>query len=691
MLLLKYLNTFFINKKMSKVCLNMIVKNEEKVILRLLSSVVKFIDSYCICDTGSTDNTVKVMREFFDSHKIEGKFVFEPFQDFGYNRSFAMKECLNVKNADYLLLLDADMVLQIDPKFTSEMFKAYISNYDVIYLFQGSDKLCYKNVRLVKNKNTFSYWGVTHEYVKVEQENAVYGCFDKEHIFINDIGDGGAKADKFVRDIKLLKAGLEKEPDNDRYTFYLANSYKDLQRYDEAIEQYLNRIRIGGWFEEVWFSYYNIGHCYKAKGDMINAVHYWMEAYNFFPDRIENLYEIAGHYRNNSKNHLAYAFFVMADKQRRKYADRRKVDYLFVQKDVYDYKLDYEMTIIGYYANDDKYDLCDYCMRVLSCPTPEEWVIRNVFSNYKFYTQQLIDLAKKEDLSFLDSLSKSSLVTSEDFVSSSPCVLFHNKELFINVRHVNYGIDNNGGYVQKDTIHTENVLYTFNVAGNFWIQTDMTVLNYNKELDNRYVGLEDVRILSFNDKLHYVANRGLANDIMGIEYGTIDTDTGNCENSVILKKEGQHNIEKNWILFVDENKNKLNCVYGWSPLEIGEIVGDKLITTKKHDTPNFFKHLRCSTCGIHVRDEIWFICHIVSYEDRRYYYHVIVALDPTTYQVKRYTRLFTFEKEKVEYTLGFIYKEKEDEIMVGYSKMDRSTHFAVFDREALDQLFWKDG
>jgi len=674
---------------MSKLCLNMIVKNEEKVILRLLNSVVKYIDTYCICDTGSTDNTVKVIRDFFTGHNIEGKIVFEPFQDFGYNRTFAMKECLNVKNADYLLLLDADMVLQIDPKFTPEMFKQYIANYDVIYLFQGSDKLCYKNVRVVKNKNTFSYWGVTHEYVKVEDNNARYGCFDKENVFINDIGDGGAKADKFIRDIKLLKAGLEKEPNNDRYTFYLANSYKDLQRYDEAIEQYLNRIRIGGWFEEVWFSYYNIGHCYRAKNDMVNAIHYWMEAYNFFPDRIENLYEITGHYRNEGKNKLAYAFFALADKQRRKYSDRRKVDYLFVQKDVYDYKLDYEMTIIGYYANDDNYDLCDYSMRVLSCSTPEDWIVRNVFSNYKFYTSKIIDLASG-DLSFLNNLARSTLIESDDFVSSSPCILFHNDELFVNVRYVNYRIDGNGGYVQKDTIDTQNVLYKFNVAGNFWIQTDMLLLNYNKELDNHYVGLEDVRMLSFNGELHYIANRGLSYDNIAIEYGKVDEETGNLVNSVILKKDGIRTIEKNWILFVDEKKNKLKCVYGWYPLEIGEIVNDKYITTNKHDTPNFFRHMRCSTCGIRVRDEIWFFCHIVSYEDRRYYYHVIVALDPTTYQVKRYTRLFTIEKEKVEYTLGFVYNEKEDTIMLGYSKMDCSTHFANFSRESLDQLFWKD-
>lgn len=57
-------------------------------------------------------------------------------------------------------------------------------------------------------------------------------------MFINDIGDGGSKADKFIRDIKLLSKGLEENPNNDRYTFYLANSYRDSGNYEKAIEYF---------------------------------------------------------------------------------------------------------------------------------------------------------------------------------------------------------------------------------------------------------------------------------------------------------------------------------------------------------------------------------------------------------------------------------------------------------------------
>ena len=53
-------------KKTPTICLNMIVKNESKIIFRLLETVLPIIDTYCICDTGSTDMTKELIKEFFD-------------------------------------------------------------------------------------------------------------------------------------------------------------------------------------------------------------------------------------------------------------------------------------------------------------------------------------------------------------------------------------------------------------------------------------------------------------------------------------------------------------------------------------------------------------------------------------------------------------------------------------------------
>jgi tetratricopeptide (TPR) repeat protein len=687
--------------KNKNVCLNMIVKNESRVILRLLESVVNYIDCYCICDTGSTDNTVEIIQQFFSSreHLIPGKIIHEPFRDFGYNRTFALKACEQI-DVKYILLLDADMIFKVDPSITKTGFQNLLQA-DAYYIFQGSDTFFYKNVRIVKNKLGMVYWGVTHEYVKTP-EGTKYEQMDKDQIFINDIGDGGCKSDKFVRDVQLLKKGLEDEPNNDRYTFYLANSYRDAGQYDNAIECYKKRIEIGGWFDEVWHSYYSIGKCYKNKGDMANAVYWWLEAYNFFPKRIENLYEIIHHYRCHGKNNLAYGIFIMADHERK---NNKTTDYLFLQKDVYDYKLDYELSIIGYYCNYQNYCLQKTSLKVLNYPFVEESISRNVLSNYKFYCSSLTknwpNSLLNQNKEVLESIGDTILELvdgSPDFVSSTPSMCL-NKEgnLVVNVRYVDYTINKDGGYENKGTISTKNVVALIDISNpHHWVLKNEFIIKYNKELDNLYVGLEDVRLFTKkeDEQIYFNANRGLSYHNIKIEHGMIDMEKGDTLSGLI-SMENQREVEKNWVLFEDSD-NKTKIIYNWSPLVIGDIDYGKLPITrlqpmkfiKTHEikNPYFFKHLRGSSNGVKIGNEIWFICHTVSYEDRRYYYHVFVVLDSTTYEVIKFTRYFSFEKEKVEYSLGFVYMEKTNQILIGYSLMDKETKYWIGDKSLIDTM-----
>src|ERR1700722_1540445 len=55
------------------ICLNMIVKNESKVIRRCLQSVLPFIDTWVIVDTGSNDGTQKIIKDFMLEHQIPGE------------------------------------------------------------------------------------------------------------------------------------------------------------------------------------------------------------------------------------------------------------------------------------------------------------------------------------------------------------------------------------------------------------------------------------------------------------------------------------------------------------------------------------------------------------------------------------------------------------------------------------------
>ena len=663
------------SKPVPKLCLNMIVKNESRVIRRLLESVIPIIDTYCICDTGSTDNTIELIETFFKERNISGKIIQEPFRDFGYNRTFALKECEKMTDVDYIILLDADMVLTGKALSRPEALKRSF-NDDVYLLFQGNERFFYKNARIVRNKG-YTYWGVTHEYLQTPNGTS-YKNIEKLDLFIEDIGDGGAKTDKWERDIRLLRKGLEEDPNNQRYSFYLANSYRDSGQNESAIEYYKKRIDLGGWVEEVWHSYYSAAKCYLALNDFPNALYYFLEGYQYYPKRIENLYRIVNYYRNNGKNKLAYQYYLFAKRVLEQ--NPMSTDYLFLENDVYEYKLEYEFSIIGFYENPDAISMKNHSMKLLACPIIEDGVSRNILSNYKFYVEKMVNFKKTMNntlLNLFNIIGKSIHMDRNEFTSSTPSLCILNNHMIINTRFVNYRIDDNGNYINREKIATKNVITVVNNI-NFEIITEFE-LKYDDSLDNVYVGLEDVRLFSNDGKLYYNANRGLGQSIIQVEHGTINIEEKTTENNRCLKYNGSNNcIEKNWVLF--NSSNQLKCVYHWSPLVIGDIKENEFIKTHEETKlPNFFRYIRGSTNGVSIDNEIWFLTHLVSYENRRHYYHIMIVLDKTTFMVKKYTPILKFGEEPVEYTLGFI--EMGTDLLIGYSILDKETKYMIVPKD----------
>jgi hypothetical protein len=286
----------------------------------------------------------------------------------------------------------------------------------------------------------------------------------------------------------------------------------------------------------------------------------------------------------------------------------------------------------------------------------------------------------------------------KDMTPSTPSIcLSETGDLIVCRRYVNYRIDDGGGYVNNNNIITKNLITKINIPAfsqESWRIVDQFELEYNETLDDVYVGIEDVRLLSYRSHstnkftILYNSNRGLSGGSMAVEHGEINMNNHKTK-SAILSYDNQNKIEKNWVLFEDSNQgtSEIKCIYNWSPLIIGKIdESNHFIKHKEQSTPTFFKWVRGSTNGQIIGDEIWFINHVVNYEDRRYYYHMITVLDSTTLALKKYTKLFTFEKEKVEYTLGFVYLEKSNELMIGYSLMDRETKYMLVNKTKLDEM-----
>lgn len=672
-----------------KICLNAIVKNESAIILRLLESVTALIDSYCICDTGSTDNTIETIQNYCESKNIPGKILKESFQDFGYNRSFALKCCNDMKNADYILLMDADMKLEMNISNIEE-FKQLLK-HDAYYVVQGSQSFYNGNIRIIRNDPSYKYWGVTHEYIELP-DNAVIETISKNVLFINDIGDGGNKENKFQRDIDLLLKGLELHPNNPRYLFYLANSYRDSKQYERAIEIYNKRIQVNGWLQETWHSCYSIGNCYMHMKQYDKALFYWLEAYQVMPTRIENLYMIVSYYRTKNQYALALMFYEIANKIR---IENPPINHLFLENDIYEHKLDYELSIIGYYTNMNKYAMINMCMNLLNKQNIDSNIYNNIMMNYKYYCPILTNISlcnskfdneTKSLFIELDKVGNALMKNKIDMYSSTPSIYMHtSKELYVCKRYVNYKINETGNYINQENIITINIFAVLCMTDNGWTIEKEYVMDYNKEHDNMYIGMEDVKLFYNNDNIEYTANRVTKDNIHNVEYGRYDSMNNKVIESTIVRFPNRQLVEKNWILFYTTG-NEQRFVYKWNPLTICEKQDDELKIVCEIETPYIFKQLRGSTHGIIIGDEIWFLCHLVNYESQRYYYHTFVSINKDTFEINKYTQLFTFEKEKVEYSLGFSYIKENNKFLIGYSTNDNNTKYLLVGKELIDKM-----
>ena len=104
---------------MRRIVLNMIVKNEARVIERCLSSVVRHIDYWLIDDTGSKDDTPGIIVRLMQKHGVAGELRHRTWRDFGVNRSEAV--CHAAGQGSHILLMDADCVLQVEGDFSTDL------------------------------------------------------------------------------------------------------------------------------------------------------------------------------------------------------------------------------------------------------------------------------------------------------------------------------------------------------------------------------------------------------------------------------------------------------------------------------------------------------------------------------------------------------------------------------------------
>lgn len=621
-----------------KVMLTLMIKNEERIIKRCIQNALCIADAIIIADTGSTDNTLKVLEEFLPTLPIPAKLYQHEWRDFGHNRTLAFQSAQDFTNSlnwnpelTYALLLDADMNFVQTPNFSKDQL---ITNGYRIK--QKSGSLEYYNTRFCKIAYPWKCTGVTHEYWDGADTDSL------ETIYINDIGDGGCKNDKFTRDEKLLKKGLEDDPKNGRYMFYLAQTLKDLKKLPEAIEMYKRRIEVGGWYEEIWYSMYIIGKLYHELDDVVEMEYWMLKAYKTNKNRAENIYYLTKVFRELGQNFKAWHYLEIGSRI------RLTTDLLFVETDVYDHLFDYERTILNYYVkpHESKQSLehlINYYNKVGG----------HGYSNLQFYVEPIKQKISPRILNF---------PRKDDFVPTSTSILkMPDSTFLLNVRYVNYRIQRDGSYLmmkngdlsRDNTVKTIN--YKLQMTADFEQIGDLELMTPDfPSLRNPHIeGLEDLR-LYYQDSTNTNDIRWVGTSMeyshdgkIGQVTGTYNTQENKLQSPTPLIPPKFSECEKNWIPLGNDE-----FIYCWKPFTIGKVVDSKLVYTQVQETPKYFEHIRGSSNMVEYNNKFWALTHIVMYSTPRKYYHQLMIIDKTSRKLESYSLPFFFQTNHIEYCLG---------------------------------------
>jgi hypothetical protein len=238
-------------------------------------------------------------------------------------------------------------------------------------------------MQVVKTLKPWRYVGVLHELITCDEphvEQTMDGLTCVGHF--DSARNRMDAREKYRRDAQVLEKALIDEPDNARYVFYLAQSYRDAGDPREAIDAYRRRASMGGWQEEVFYSLLQLGLLCEREGRELEAVGSLLGAYQRRPGRRESLVELARLYRTRNQHHLAYLF------AKRAVAIARPDDRLFVDDSAYTYRAEDELSIAAYWVGEYRESI-EYANRVLAEPSLPAAQRARVEKNRQFAVDKL--------------------------------------------------------------------------------------------------------------------------------------------------------------------------------------------------------------------------------------------------------------------------------------------------------------
>lgn len=346
----------------TKIVLTMIVKNEEHVIERALISCFKMIDSYCIVDTGSTDKTKEIIKTFFDSKGINGKIVDFEFTNFEECRNLSIVEGKEL--GDYGFWMDADEELILDDSFKKSDLdkKINLQKHDQYQITCNYSGMSYSRSQFYKFDTDFYWYGPVHEVLKCDNDVTV-GEFELGSMLITPDGNSWQTDELYKKYEDHAEILLQYQKDNDwkdpRWTFYLAQSYKDaanlileqspkdehgIKLSKQAMNYFNERVKAkGGFYQEVYYSQLMLARLsYHTNTDEFIYQHLLKCEELNVDNRVEHIFNLVSFLQSNQLHLNAIMYLKLAMSNIKK----GNSSSLFIEKYIYEWGI-YDMYAIS--------------------------------------------------------------------------------------------------------------------------------------------------------------------------------------------------------------------------------------------------------------------------------------------------------------------------------------------------------
>jgi glycosyltransferase involved in cell wall biosynthesis len=643
-----------------KLAWNAIVRNEAAVVERCVRSLLPHIDCAIVVDTGSSDDTVRILEDMFRAAGKPLELHGAHFENFEQARNEALKVAReSALEWDYLLLADADMELKV--KQTPWLNGEKGLSYDIR---QRAGSLGYYNRRLVSRAAQGWYVGVTHEYLDVESA----GHIDRAEFI--DHADGANRPDKFQRDIALLEAALETETREgliQRYHFYLAGSYYDAGDIAKAAHHYKIRVERGGFDQEVWYAQFRYAQCLERRGDEPGFVREMLRAHQLRPSRGESMYALARYFRDRGDNEISLLFSTPG--MHLSYPD----DSLFVDEWVHMVGLKEEFAICAWYN--------EY-WRSYGSAVCDELSLRGssqARGNQYWYLKPLVDHVPSFHA------TKIELPLPNGWVATNPSIINYEGRPTAIVRTVNYTITpqgtysvlgSDGSFSRSHPIRTRNYLVCFSGALAIEEAHELAPPPVWPEPEfDLVLGFEDSRLFEWAGSLWALSTVRELTPEGWCEQVLAPVSTAGYGNpwTVIHPKDRHH--EKNWMPWVRDKK--LDIIY-----RLGTIMDVDGNLVRKHDCKLDVGHISGSSQVIDIYGVNLALVHearhLPGQMHKRYYQHRFVVLEDDG-SLLGISPPFCFHDKQIEFAVGLAYFPETEKLVASYGVRDSEAWLAEMD------------